>query len=90
MDSSATYAWLRLCDRRTTRGQEANLKVSTISRISGPRTDHRQPRSRPWRYRMLLLAVLMTIAPLASAGEDYDAGKRAYLTGDYAEALRIC
>ena len=38
---------------------------------------------------MLLLAVLMTIAPLASAGEDYDAGKRAYLTGDYAEALRI-
>ncbi len=65
------------------------MRVSTISRISGPRTDHRQPRSRPWRYRVLLLAAFMTIAPLASAGEDYDAGKRAYLTGDYAEALRI-
>jgi TPR repeat protein len=37
----------------------------------------------------LLLAALMTIAPLAPAQEDYDAGKRAYLTGDYAEALRI-
>jgi TPR repeat protein len=37
----------------------------------------------------MLLAVLMTIAPLALAQEDYDAGKRAYLAGDYAEALRI-
>ncbi len=38
---------------------------------------------------MLLLAALMTIAPLAPAEENYDAGKRAYLAGDYAEALRI-
>ena len=38
---------------------------------------------------MLLLAALMAIAPLANAQEDYDAGKRAYLTADYAEALRI-
>ncbi len=89
MDLSATYAWLRLCDRRATRGQEANVRVSTISRITGLRADHGQPRSQPWRCRMLLLAALMTIAPLATAVEDYDAGKRAYLTGDYAEALRI-
>jgi len=38
---------------------------------------------------MSLLAALMAIAPLANAQEDYDAGKRAYLTADYAEALRI-
>ena len=38
---------------------------------------------------MLLLASLMTIAPLAPAVEDYEAGKRAYLAGDYAKALRI-
>ena len=31
----------------------------------------------------------MTIAPLVPAAEDYEAGKRVYLSGDYAEALRI-
>ncbi len=65
------------------------MRVSTISPITGLPTGHRQPRSQPWRCRTLLLAALMTIAPLATAQEDYDAGKRAYLTGDYAEALRI-
>ena len=39
--------------------------------------------------RGLLLAVLVAIAPLAPAEEDYDTGKQAYLAGDYAEALRI-
>ncbi|GMQ95955.1 MAG: hypothetical protein BMS9Abin14_437 [Gammaproteobacteria bacterium] len=38
---------------------------------------------------MLLLAAIMTIAPLATAEEDYEAGKRAYLAGNYAEALQI-
>jgi len=39
--------------------------------------------------RLLLLAAALTLAPLAQAQEDYDSGKRAYLSGDYAEALRI-
>ncbi len=38
---------------------------------------------------MLLLAALVTLAPLATAEEDYEAGKRAYLAGNYAEALQI-
>ena len=65
------------------------MRVSTTSHISGPGTDHGRPRWQPWLCRVVLLAAFMTIAPLAPAAEDYDAGKRAYLTGDYAEALRI-
>jgi hypothetical protein len=37
----------------------------------------------------LLVVAALTLAPLAQAQEDYDTGKRAYLSGDYAEALRI-
>ena len=49
--------------------------------------------SAPDRYGLCLtalLAVALTLAPpLAQAQDDYDAGRRAYLSGDYAEALRI-
>lgn len=65
------------------------MRVSPMSRITGPQIERRRPWWRPLRHQTLLLAALMTIAPLAPAEEDYDAGKRAYLTGDYAEALRI-
>lgn len=89
MHLSATYAWLRLCDRRATRAQEANVRVSTMNRITGPRIGRSQSGWQPSRCRILLLAALMTIAPLVLAEEDYEAGKRAYLSSDYAEALRI-
>ncbi len=65
------------------------MRQSPMSCITGPRAAHGQPWRRPWHCRMLLLAALMTIAPLAPAQEDYEAGKRAYLAGDYADALRI-
>ena len=60
-----------------------------MSRITGPRKGPGQSSRNTGRCRVLLLAVLMTIAPLAPAEEDYEAGKQAYLAGDYSEALRI-
>ena len=65
------------------------MRATTTGHITGPRTGHRQPWWQPLRCRNLLLAALMTIAPLVPAAENYEAGKRVYLTGDYAEALRI-
>lgn len=89
MGLSDTYACLRLCDRRATPGQEANVRVSLMSRISGPQSNHGQFIGRHRLCRLLLLAAALILAPLAHAADDYDAGKRAYLSGDYAEALRI-
>jgi TPR repeat protein len=89
IDLSATYAWLRLCDRSVTRGQEAHVRESPTSRITDLRTGPRRIERYAWHYRAALLAALVTLAPLAAAQEDYEAGKRAYLTGNYAEALRI-
>jgi len=64
-----------------------------MSHITGPQTSTgqlaRQPLRQPLLWRILLLAALLTIAPLVPAQEDYEAGKRAYLAGDHAEALRI-
>lgn len=58
--------------------------------ITAPRSDHGRCRRRAWRWRVALLAALVAFAPLAPAQEeDYESGKRAYLAGDYAEALRI-
>jgi hypothetical protein len=65
------------------------VRVSTLSRITGTAIGRRQSCRQQAGYRLFLLAVLMTIAALASAQEDYDAGKRAYLAGDYAQALEI-
>jgi TPR repeat protein len=64
-----------------------------MSRISASHSKH-GPNAGPnaGRHplcRLLLLAAALTLAPLVQAQEDYDAGKRAYLSGDYAEALRI-
>jgi len=42
-----------------------------------------------WFYLVALLAIVMVMAPPAQAEEDYEAGKRAYLAGNYEEALRI-
>lgn len=65
------------------------MNLSTMSRITGSRFHRNRPRRRPLGCRVLLLAALVTIAPLTLAQEDYDTGKRAYLAGDYPEALRI-
>lgn len=89
IDLFATYAWLRLCDRSANERQEAHVRESSMSRINGPRITYRHHWLHTLSYRVALLAALVTIAPLALAQEDYEAGKRAYLAGDYAEALRI-
>lgn len=58
--------------------------------ITGPRNDRGRVPRRAWRWRIVLLSALVAFAPLAPAEEDdYEAGKRAYLAGDYVEALRI-
>jgi hypothetical protein len=66
------------------------VRVFSMSHITGPHASTVPPTGRPLLYRILLLAALLTIAPLAPAAEDdYEAGKRAYLAGEHAEALRI-
>jgi hypothetical protein len=65
------------------------VNLSTMSRITGPRIDRNRRWRQPLGYQLVLLAALMTIASLAPAEEDYDAGKRAYLAGNYAGALQI-
>ncbi len=65
------------------------MRESPMSRITEPGAGHGQYSRQRWLCRTSLLAALMTIAPLAPAAEDYETGKRAYLAGDYAEALRI-
>jgi len=65
------------------------VRESPMSRITGPGAGHGQARRPRWRCRTLLLAALITTAPLAPAAQDYEAGRRAYLAGDYAEALGI-
>ncbi|MDX2461834.1 MAG: SPOR domain-containing protein [Gammaproteobacteria bacterium] len=66
------------------------MRVFSMSHITGPHASTVPPTGRPLLYRILLLAALLTIAPLAPAAEDdYEAGKRAYLAGEHAEALRI-
>lgn len=65
------------------------MRESSMSRITARRTTYRYPWLHASRFRVALVAALLTIAPLAPAQEDYEAGKRAYLAGDYAEALRI-
>jgi len=57
--------------------------------ITGPQTSTGQLARHPLLWRLLLLAALLTIAPLVPAQEDYETGKRAYLAGDHSEALRI-
>jgi len=89
MGLSATYAWLRLCDRWAASTQETNVRVSTTSHITGPHAGTGPSLRQPLLYRILLLAALLTIAPLATAAETYETGKRAYLAGEHAEALRI-
>ena len=65
------------------------MRVSTMSHITGPHAGTGQLLRQPLLYAILLLAALLTIAPQATAAETYEAGKRAYLAGDHAEALRI-
>jgi TPR repeat protein len=60
-----------------------------MSRITGSPAAHGH-RDRPGRRHLAaLLALLVIVAPPASALEDYEAGKQAYLAGDYSEAFRI-
>ena len=69
------------------------MRVFSMSHITEPQASTGQSSRQPWCQRLLgrilLLAALLTIAPLVPAQEDYDTGKRAYLAGDHAEALRI-
>lgn len=65
------------------------MRESPMNRITRITTTHGHTRRHGWPFRVALVVALLTMAPLASAQEDYDAGKRAYLAGDYAEAVRI-
>ncbi|MDX1432891.1 MAG: tetratricopeptide repeat protein, partial [Gammaproteobacteria bacterium] len=50
-------------------------------------------RSTAWRHHLAVPVIALVIAlvalPLAAADDDYEAGKRAYLAGDYERALAI-
>lgn len=66
------------------------MRESSSSRNNAHRTARLDHTNRfDWLCLLTFFAIVMVMALPAQAEEDYEAGKRAYLKGDYEEALRI-